>query len=201
MNYASQDDATLMRSIAEARVEALAELYDRYGRLIYRVALAIVGHADIAEEITLDVFARAWQHAGRYRSEEARVSTWLIAIARHHAIDVLRRLNSRPEGRSLSWDEVAEVAEHPAVLADDPQEIAELQMQRAQIHTAVSGLPPEQRQVLLLAYFKGYTQREIAQALGQPLGTVKTRLRLAVHKLREALLEAPEGKSEPAADA
>ncbi|MGQ0602919.1 MAG: RNA polymerase sigma factor [Anaerolineales bacterium] len=193
-----------MRLIAEAQVEALSELHERYGRLIFSVAYATISNRDIAEEITLDVLTRVWQNAGRYRADEARVSTWLTAITRHHAIDVLRRLNSRPEQSSLSWDEVSHIADRQAALvADDPQETAELLMQQAQVRAAVGQLPPEQKQVLMLAYFKGYTQRQIAEALGQPLGTVKTRIRLALQKLRDILQDdrLSEDKSETTSDA
>lgn len=196
-DYASQDDATLIRLIAQAQAEALAQLYDRYSRLIFSIALAMVDDHDIAEEITLDVFVRVWQKAGTYRADQAKVSTWLTHITRHHTIDVLRRRGARPEQYNLSWDEITDGA---ALSSSDPQELVELSLRRARVRAAIAQLPADQKQALVLAYFRGYTQRQIAEALNQPLGTVKTRIRLAMQKLRDLLQDEqePRDKSEEA---
>lgn len=184
IDYARYDDEKLISLIAQLQTEALDQLYDRYNRPIFSLALMIVGDRATAEEITLDVFMRVWQKAGLYRADQARVSTWLTHIARHHAIDVLRRRAVRPDQYALSLDEIT-----PGVpfAAQDPGELAEQSLRRECIRVAIARLPANQKQALALAYFGGYTQTQIAEALKQPLGTIKTRLRLAMQKLRDFL--------------
>jgi RNA polymerase sigma-70 factor (ECF subfamily) len=146
----------------------------------------MVGDPATAGEITLDVFTDVWRRAATYRPELAKVNTWLTAIARHRAIDVLRRQGSHPEAHSLSWEEITP-PDLPA--AHDLEERVERALQRGRVRAAIAQLPADQQQALALAYFKGYTHRQIAAALNQPLGTVKTRIRLAMHKLRQLLRE------------
>jgi RNA polymerase sigma-70 factor, ECF subfamily len=185
-NYAKYSDERLIRLIAQSEEQALAQLYDRYHRLIFSLALAIVNDRETAEEVTLDVFMRVWQKAATYRADQAKVSTWLTHIARHHAIDVLRRRAARLDQSALHWeDAIANVQSS----RPDPQESAELSARRERIHAALAELPAEQKQALILAYFGDYTQSQIADLLSQPLGTIKTRLRLAMQKLREFLNE------------
>jgi RNA polymerase sigma-70 factor, ECF subfamily len=185
-DYALYSDEKLVSLIAQLQEQALAQLYDRYNRLIFSLALAIVNDRESAEEITLDVFMRAWQKAGTYRVEQAKVSTWLTHIARHHAIDVLRRRAARLDQSAVHWEDVIRNVESSQ---PSPQESAELSLRRKRIYAALAQLPVEQKQALLLAYFGGYTQSQIAEMLAQPLGTIKTRLRLAMLKLREFLKE------------
>lgn len=184
VDYSSLDDAKLMDLIARSHAGALGELYDRYGRLVFSLAANSVGDYRTAEEITQDVFVRVWERAGSYQVERAKVSTWLTSIARHRAIDQLRRRGARPEQYTVPWVET-----EPDSLAanGNPQEAAQLAMEREQVRSALAQLPEEQRQVLALAYFQGYTQQQIADTLDQPLGTVKTRVRLAMQKLRQLL--------------
>ena len=189
-DYSSVDDAALMRLIALSQEQALAQLYDRYNRLVFSLALAIVQDRATAEEITLDVFMRIWQKAALYNPEQARVSTWLTHITRNHAIDVLRRRAVRPEHHSVELNEEVPRSETPG---PTPADTAEEMLQRERIRLALSLLPADQRQVLFLAYFEGYTQSQIAETLRQPLGTVKTRMRLALQKLRDYL----QGEREP----
>lgn len=184
VNYSTLDDATLIILIAHAHSEALSELYDRYNRLVFSLALNLVNDYATAEEITLDVFARIWEKAKTYRAEQAKVSTWLTSITRYRSIDILRQRNSRPEQYSISW---AEVSARPLLDPNDPEEVTELSMRQERIRVAIGQLSEDQKQVLGLAYFKGYTHRQIAEALGQPLGTVKTRIRSAMQKLRQIL--------------
>ena len=189
-DYSSVDDSALMRLIALSQEQALAQLYDRYNRLVFSLALAIVQDRATAEEITLDVFMRIWQKAALYNPEQARVSTWLTHITRNHAIDVLRRRAVRPEHHSVELNEELPRSEPPG---PSPADTAEETLQRERIQSALSLLPADQRQVLFLAYFEGYTQSQIAETLHQPLGTVKTRMRLALQKLRDYL----RGEREP----
>ncbi len=180
---ANLDDDQLVRLIAGGSSPAVEEMYDRYSRLIFSLAVHMVGDRFTAEEITLDVFTKLWEKAGNYQPGRASVRTWLTSIARNRSIDELRRLDVRPEGHSTGWEEIAA---HP-VSASDPEGEAELGLARAHVWDALASIPKEQRQVIYLAYFTGQTQREIAAKLDIPLGTVKTRLRLGMEKLRTFL--------------
>ena len=184
MDYAKLDDATLIRLVAHHREEALSELYDRYNRLVFSLALHVLGDRATAEEVTLDVFTRIWDKAESYDAGHAKVSTWLSSIARNRAIDLLRRRNARPEGHSVGWAELSPSA-HPQT--NGPEVATELAVQRERVQLALANLPAEQKEVLVLAYFAGLTQREVSERLGLPLGTVKTRVRLAMNKLRHRL--------------
>jgi RNA polymerase sigma-70 factor (ECF subfamily) len=200
MDYSKLDDVTLLQLMAQGRTEALGELYDRYNRLVFSLALAVVGDDATADEITLDVFTRLWRQSATYRVEKARVTTWMTAITRHLAIDELRRRKARPEAHSAGWPEPAAP---PPAGGRHIEESVELALQRQRVRAAVAQLPPEQRQALSLAYFRGLTHPEIAEALQQPLGTVKTRIRLAMQKLRVLLREEqpPDKQSDRPADA
>jgi RNA polymerase sigma-70 factor (ECF subfamily) len=184
VDYSILDDATLVGLIVQAHPDALGELYERYHRLIFSLALNTVGDYAAAEEITLDIFTRLWEKADTYQAHQAKVSTWLLSMTRYRSIDVLRQRNSRREHDKVSWADVSSAA-HPT--ANSPEEIVELTQQREHIRAAIAQLPADQKQTLALAYFKGYTHRQIAEILQQPLGTVKTRLRSALQKLRQAL--------------
>ena len=186
LDYSTLDDEALIRLIVHARAEALSELYDRYGRLVFSLAFNSVGDRATAEEITQDVFLRVWQRARQYRADRGKVSTWLTGITRHRAIDQLRRRGSRPEQYSVAWAEISPGAE-PAV--NGPEQSAALVMERARVRAAIDLLSEEQQRVLALACFQGFSQSQIAEALGLPLGTVKTRLRLGMQKLRDTLQE------------
>jgi RNA polymerase sigma-70 factor, ECF subfamily len=199
MNYSELDDAALVRLMAQDQTEALSELYDRYNRLVFGLALAIVGDDATAEDITLDVFLRLWQKAATYRVEKALVTTWMTAITRHLAIDELRRRKARPETQSTDWPE----PELRAPARDrEIEESLELSQQRQRVRAAVAQLPTDQRQALALAYFRGLSHPQIAEVLGQPLGTIKTRIRLAMQKLRLLLRgESPDNQSDRPGDA
>lgn len=183
-DYTRYDDPALMSLIAQSQEGALAQLYDRYSRLVFSLAFAVVHDRETAEEITLDVFMRVWQKAATYRPEQSRVSTWLTHITRNHAIDVLRRRASRPEQHAADLEEETPRYVTPG---QSPADSAEEATQRERVRHALAKLPPEQKQVLFLAYFEGYTQTQIAENLRQPLGTIKTRMRLAMLKLRNIL--------------
>lgn len=182
--YAQYNDERLLSLIAQHQEEAMAELYNRYNRLVFSLALAIVNDRATAEEITLDVFMRVWQKAATYRADQAKVSTWLTHIARNHAIDMLRRRTVRLDQYAIHWEDGPFQATSPE---PDPQEAAESALRRERVQAALAQLPPDQRQALLLAFFSGLSHSQIAAVLKQPLGTIKTRLRLALQKLREYL--------------
>jgi RNA polymerase sigma-70 factor (ECF subfamily) len=178
------DDQGLIRGIAASDEAALAAFYDRYGRLVFSLALRILEDVSLAEEITQEVFLTLWNKADTYHPEEGKVITWLGSLARHRAIDLLRRQKVRPEGHRTDWSE-----DSFPTLKEDPQFEEDLvtEQRREAVRRAVGSLPSEQRQVLALAYFSGMSHQDIAIELGQPLGTVKTRLRLAMQKLRQML--------------
>lgn len=187
MDFPALDDEALIRLIAHSKTEALSALYDRYSRLVFSLALHVVGDQATAEEITQDVFFRIWEKASTYRAEQARVSTWLTSITRYRAIDVLRQRGVRPEQNNVDWAEDT-LSMLPSE-ADNPEDATELSLEQKRVRSAMAVLPEDQRQALALAYFQGMTHTEIAEALGLPLGTVKTRIRLAMQKLREMLYD------------
>ncbi|RME76700.1 MAG: sigma-70 family RNA polymerase sigma factor [Chloroflexi bacterium] len=191
MDYTSLSDETLLVLITRADADALGELFNRYQRLVFSLAFNIVGDRATAEEITLDVFTRVWEKAGAYQVQQAAVTTWLSSITRYRAIDILRRRAVRVDHRAEAW---ADISAKPVSPDDDPETATLQSLQRDQVRAAVAGLPPEQKEALALAYFKGYTHREIAEILNQPLGTIKTRIRLALKKLRQALEPEQEDK-------
>jgi RNA polymerase sigma-70 factor (ECF subfamily) len=181
---ASLDDEGLLLAIADGQQVALSILYDRYGRLAFSLAVTIVEDGALAEEITQDVFIQIWNKAATYQSEQGKVVTWLASITRHRAIDILRRRGARPEGHQVDWEE--------GLPPDLPEEaevesLVELAQEKRHIRQAIAALPREQRDALALAFFKGYTHQQIADSTGEPLGTVKTRIRLAMQKLRQIL--------------
>ena len=184
MDYSNLDDSTLIRLIAHAKTDALSELYDRYFRQVFGLALAVIKDRALAEEITQDVFLRVWTNAKTYKEDQAKVSVWLMRIARNRAIDVLRGRKAHPEKQTiaLEYSRPSEKTSH-----DTPQRALELTLQKERIQTAVAQLPDDQQHVVTLMYFHGYTQQEIADRLKTPLGTIKTRARLAMLKLRELL--------------
>ena len=183
MNYAEQDDETLLRLIARAQPDALSELYDRYVRLVFSVAYHATSDSNLAEEITQDNFLRVWQRAESYHAQTGKVAAWLASIARHRAIDLFRRRQARSEGHASALEDMPDFE-----LVDETLGLEaglEIEQSRQHVRQALSQLPAEQRQVLALAYFRGLTQEQIAQALQLPLGTVKTRIRLGMQKMRQ----------------
>jgi len=186
MDYATCDDESLIQFIQQSQPDALSALYDRYGRLVFSIAHHLLGDGRTAEEITLDVFHQVWQKAALFRAERASVRVWLTSMARHKAIDALRRESVRPQSSSLDW---AELYHSPLTARNNPERETQLALQKEQIRAAIAALPQEQQQSLTLAYFGGLTHSEIAQRLDLPLGTVKTRIRLALEKLRDRLQE------------
>jgi RNA polymerase sigma-70 factor (ECF subfamily) len=189
MDYTRFNDETLITLISRADENALGGLYDRYSRLVYSVALNTIADPARAEEITQDVFVRVWESAKTYRSEQGRVATWLTSITRNRAIDVYRRGRVRHENLHISWEEI-ESLNSPA-----PQNVeaeVDLVQRQRRVRWAVAQLPEDQKQALGLAFFQGLSHLEIAEALSEPLGTVKTRIRLGMQKLRLLLQSEPQ---------
>ncbi|MGL4649285.1 MAG: sigma-70 family RNA polymerase sigma factor [Caldilineaceae bacterium] len=176
-----------MRQVAARGLHAnaaLDELYRRYSALVYGVALRLLPtDVGTAEEVTLDVFVSLWQHAATYDPNQAKVGTWLAAMARNRAIDRLRARNVRPEGHAVALNAWAAETD-PALAASLSHEALG---DRDRVQSALRRLPTEQAEIIVLAWFYGYTQSELADALNLPLGTIKTRARLAMQKLRQFL--------------
>ena len=184
MDYKKFDDQTLLRLMSQKDQAALGELYDRFGRLVFSIALNTLGDPLLAEEVTQDVFFRVWENAASYQSEHSKVVTWVTSITRNRAIDELRRINVRPEANLAPWEpEDMDLREE----SSDVEALVELTQRQNRVRRAIAGLPQEQRRVLAYAYFRGYSHREIAELTNEPLGTVKTRIRLAMKKLRGSL--------------
>jgi RNA polymerase sigma-70 factor (ECF subfamily) len=183
-------DEALIAQVKAGDETALGELYRRYNRLVFSLALHMCGNRATAEEITLDVFTRVWRKADSYRPEKAQLSTWLTAMARYRAIDYLRRENARPQLHDAPLEDALFLdGSTPAAARRRPEDTTSRHLRRERVREALAQLPPEQQQVLALAYFQGLSHREMADLLELPLGTVKTRLRLALKKLRFDLRE------------
>jgi RNA polymerase sigma-70 factor (ECF subfamily) len=188
MDYSLLDDGILLNLIARGQQNALSELYDLYSRLVYSVALNSLADPALAEEITQDVFVRVWEKAETYHNEQGRVATWLTSIARNRAIDIFRRNRARLENLRISWEAV-ESFDPPA--PHNVEEEVDIAQRAQRVRWAIAQLPEEQKLALGLAYFRGLSHSEIAQTLGEPLGTVKTRIRLGMEKLRDLLQVEP----------
>lgn len=180
-------DAELMQRIADRDSRSLEVLYDRYSRIVFSFALRIVGDRLAAEEILQEVFFRAWQQAPAFNDRRGSLVTWLLSITHNLAIDQVRRRRRRPVATD-DEDPLATMASLPDT-GESVEDEVWLASLRAQVNGALHQLPDSQREAIELAYFHGLTQREIATRLGQPLGTVKTRMRLGLKKLRSILEE------------
>lgn len=176
-------DGPLMMRVEARDADALAALYDRHGARLLGLARRILGDGGEAEEVLQEVFLFAWRSAASYDPERGNVLTWLLIATRSRAIDRLRtrRTASRPEMRRLD-----EVPVEPAA-SEDPEAASADRQWESVCRSAVEELPGDQRRVLELAYFEGLTQQEIADRTATPLGTVKTRARLGLMKLRDRL--------------
>jgi RNA polymerase sigma-70 factor, ECF subfamily len=183
--YAELDDEELMQRLSQRDLAAFRTLYARYANLVYSATLRVVRDAQIAEDMVQEIFLRIWRKPESYAATRGRFVTWLTSVARNRAVDEIRSRNRRYRYETASPEE--QEREFAGPETDDPSLSAELSDQRRLILAALQGLPEEQRQTIELAYFGGLTQQEIADRTGQPLGTVKTRIRLGMQKLRAAL--------------
>jgi RNA polymerase sigma-70 factor, ECF subfamily len=175
-------DAADARRLADGDEDALRELYRRYGAIVHGLCLRQLGDRGLAEECTQDVFASIWRRAGDYDPGRGRLSTWLFAIARNRIIDAARRRAHRPGPGAM--------ADAPEIASGDPGPEIEVERVEAaeRMARAMASLPEAQLEVVQMAYFQGLTQTEIAERTGMPLGTIKGRLRLAMNRMREALV-------------
>ena len=178
-----QKDQLLLALIVEQSHEALEALHHRYSAPVYRLALGMLKDSVLAEDVAQDVFLKVWLRPRSYRAHRGSVMTWLLSIAHHRTIDVLRRrrIEHSPVYQRIS------LSYNPLLDSYDPVEHATWQFERTRIEEALHTLPPEQNQVVRLSYFGQMSHQEIANLRGTPLGTVKTRMRLGLRKLRRAL--------------
>src|SRR6476619_104172 len=179
-------DEAVVALVARSDEQALAELYRRFGRLAYGLAFRILRDDALAQDAVQEAFLGVWRAAGRFTAERAKPSTWLLTLVHRRAVDLVRR-EERRRTEQLQPDSEPSSTEGPAEL--------ELLSERQSIREALRKLPPEKREAIELAYYGGYTQSELAERLGQPLGTIKSRMFTGLARLRETLEETAVGQT------
>jgi len=177
----AEDDTNLVARMQGRDPRALAELYDRYGRVVYALILRVVRDTGLAEDLVQETFLRVWNRVHGFDAQRGSIGPWLLAVARNRAIDYLRSAGGR-ERNSVEYEET----DHPALYTDMEKDILASDKARV-VKSAMDKLSPNQRQVIELAYFEGLSQTEMAERMGQPLGTVKTWVRSALKNLRDEL--------------
>jgi RNA polymerase sigma-70 factor (ECF subfamily) len=188
------DDALLAQRIRSGDREALGELYDRYASVALATALRVVADREQAEDLVHDTFVAVWQKIDRFDPMRGSLRSWLLTVVRNRAIDRLRAVRPSVTVEDADEQSLLRTSQNPT------WEAAIARRSAAELRLALDGLPPEQRQAVELAYFGGNTYRQIAVLTNVPLGTANGRLRLALAKLRDALLQtdaAPAGSAEP----
>ena len=190
--YGRLRDGQLVELVAQQDAGALEALYDRYGRAAYSLARRILTEETLAQDVVQEVFLSLWRDARRFDAGRGTVATYLLSMTHHRAVDVVRREENLRRWRTS--DEGLELAPDPKARVEDEVEASE---RRAEVRAALKDLPDPQRQALLLAYFGGYTQREVAALVGVPLGTVKTRMAAGMRKMKEALSDAGREEQQP----
>lgn len=185
MSLDSLNDETLLARVARGDTASFEALYDRYASAVMGTALRITGDRSLAEEAVQEAFWRVWRGADSFRAQRGTVAGWLLGIARNLSIDLCRRRSARPPASPAGG------VDQPIDRVADPEmdvpEAAWSAIKHQQVRAAMSTLSAEQRRVIELAYFGGLTHQEIATASGEPLGTIHTRARLALRRLRESL--------------
>ncbi|WP_344426415.1 RNA polymerase sigma factor [Pseudonocardia ailaonensis] len=194
---APDSDEDILAALAAGRPDALAALYDRYGTRAFALAKRVCGDAQLAEDAVQEAFVTAWREAPRFDPRRGRVGTWLMTLVHHRAVDLVRREDSQRR-RTVPIDTFPNDPGGTDRLPPDggagPEESALLSAAAGSVRTALAALPAEQRKALALAYFGGYTQREVAALTGVALGTVKSRMFTGLARLRTSLAAlAPEG--------
>ena len=182
--YSHAEEADLVRRIADRDQSALLELYRQHYNLVYGMALRVLRQTGWAEEVTQDVFFQVWRWPEKWDPEKGHFSSWVLSVTRYTAIDRLRREHRQPTLAQRPLEDLSHLL--PQSSDEDQREDGRL------LRRIVARLPREQRQIIYLAYFRGMTHSEIADYLNLPLGTVKSRLRLGLEKLKAAWLKAVE---------
>jgi RNA polymerase sigma factor (sigma-70 family) len=190
--YRGLRDGQLVELVAQRDAGALEALYERYGRAAYSLARRILTEETLAQDVVQEVFLSLWRDARRFDAGRGTVATYLLSMTHHRAVDVVRREENLRRWRTS--DEGLELEADPKARVEDEVEASE---RRAEVRSTLAELPAAQREALLLAYFGGYTQREVAALVGVPLGTVKTRMAAGMRKMREALQDAGREEQHP----
>ena len=175
-------DEAIVALAARSDELALAELYDRFGRPAYGLAFRVLRDASLAEDAVQEAFLAVWRTADRFLAERAKASTWILTLVHRRAVDLVRRQERR---RGEPLESVPE-----PVASEQVEEQATIRFQRQVVQEALRRLPPEQREALELGYYAGLTQSELAERLGQPLGTIKSRMFTGLTRLRDLLAQA-----------
>jgi RNA polymerase sigma-70 factor, ECF subfamily len=183
-------DDQLVARMSDGDVDALNVLYDRYARAVFSFAVRIVRDGRIAEEVMQEAFMRTWQQSGRFELNRGNYASWLLSITHNLAIDEVRKSQRRPQKADMV--DITDVLRSEVDTTVNIEEAAEASELRDRIRTAMGHLPEAQRRTIELAYFEGLSQREVAAFLNEPLGTIKTRMRLGMQKLKD-ILSAQEG--------
>ncbi len=179
-------DEALINALAEGAEWAMEPLYERYNRMLYSLVYRMVADHQVAEDLLQDAFLSVWRRASSYSPQSGAVRSWLISIVHHRTIDYLRAVRRRAGLKEVTWEEV-ELDERTAF--PDVWEEALRSVQSAQLRAALVNIPSEQRMVIELAYFQGWTHSEIAEGCEIPLGTVKARMRLGLSHLKRLLAQ------------
>ncbi|HXN08984.1 MAG TPA: sigma-70 family RNA polymerase sigma factor [Candidatus Acidoferrales bacterium] len=183
MTLSGRTDDQILAALAQRDLSALEELYDRYSKVAYSLAYRIVGDRGNAEDVVQDAFLSVWRQAGTYKRERGAARTWLMSIVHHRSIDRLR--SGASSSNTIPYEELPETREETTKPSIWQQ--AWNNVRGDMIRRALERLPVEQKKSIELAYFSGYTQAEIAELMGVPLGTVKGRMRIGLQKLRTML--------------
>ena len=183
-DYQVLEDQELLVRIADGEKDALEAIYDRYSSAVYSLARYMLRSEAVAEEATQDVFLNVWLKAASYNSTRGQPKTWIMSVAHHKIIDLIRSRKRASAAADPKEYETLDLLPSDSVATDEAV-VQNLEAER--VRNALDKLPPAQQEVITLAYYGGLSQSEIAARLGQPLGTVKTRARLALQKLREEL--------------
>jgi RNA polymerase sigma factor (sigma-70 family) len=179
-HHAHLSDEALVALVARGDEDALAELYDRVGRVAYGLALRVLRDERHAEDAVQEAFLQVWRSAATFRAERAKASTWILTLVHRRAVDLVRR-EERRQADPLTDDSPAGVA------PEETEEAAWLRFERERVQAALKQLPDVQREALELAYYGGFSQSELAERLGVPLGTIKSRMFAGLARLRELL--------------
>ena len=186
-SFAHLSDEAVVALVARSDQTALAELYDRFGRVAYGVALRVLRDEKLAEDAVQEGFLAAWRNADRFMPERAKASTWLLTFVHRRAVDLVRREDRR---RADALTEDVEQAS-----SGSAEEDAWLRFERERVQAALKQLPDQQREALELAYYGGFSQSELAERLGQPIGTIKSRMFTGLARLRELLADPGSGET------
>ena len=178
--------AGLVAQMAQGRQDALARLYDETSSMLNGLLLRILERPEDAEEVLLDVYMKAWKYAGRYSDKRGSVPAWLMIMARNAAIDRIRQKRAQPKTLAFELESTPE----PESAEASPEEQSVERERRRKVQIVLRELPPEQREVVELAFFGGLTHAELAERLREPLGTIKSRIRMGLLRLR-GLIEEP----------